>query len=74
MVDYKRIIHYSLLALTITYLITGLIVTEYRIVEPLTFGLLSKAVSMQIHEGLIYLFIPVLFLHLYFKRRIKSKV
>lgn len=71
MIDYKRIVHYSLLALTIAYLVTGLGVTQYRIVEPLTFGLLGKAVSMQIHDALIYPFIPILCLHLYFKRKKK---
>jgi len=37
----RRSIHWILTALVIIYLITGFGITEYRIVEPLTFGLLT---------------------------------
>ena len=41
----KTIIDWFLLALTIGYLLTGLGITHYRIIESLTGGLLSKNLS-----------------------------
>ncbi|MFA5333908.1 MAG: hypothetical protein WC376_05445 [Candidatus Nanoarchaeia archaeon] len=67
MVSFRKIIHWTLLILTVVYLITGLGVTYYQIVTALSFGLLNKALCMKIHELLIYAFVPALFLHLYFK-------
>ncbi|MFA5303910.1 MAG: hypothetical protein WC393_05265 [Candidatus Nanoarchaeia archaeon] len=72
MVNFIKIIHWTLFILTIAYLITGLGVTYYQIVTALSFGLLNKALCMQIHEILIYAFIPALCLHLYFKLKIKK--
>ena len=43
----------SLLALvTILWLVTGFGITQYRIVEPLTFGLLTKNLSFRMHNSL----------------------
>lgn len=71
MVNLKQTVHWTLFALTLAYLITGLGVTYYQAVTALTFGLLSKAVCMRIHDSLIYLFLPALFLHVYLKIRRK---
>lgn len=59
----EKVIHWLLLALTVFYLITGLGITQYRIVEPLSFGLLNKYVSLTMHENLLLPFVIVLILH-----------
>jgi cytochrome b subunit of formate dehydrogenase len=61
----KNIIHWSLLAFIAAYLITGLGITEYRTVEALTFGMLTKNISFQIHDFLLIPFVMFLALHIY---------
>ena len=61
----KRVVHWLLLAVIVLYLITGFGITEYRIVENLTFGLLSKPLAFMIHDNLIIPFIALLGLHIY---------
>ncbi len=65
----KRIVRWSLLAVVILYVITGFGITEYRTVELLTFGLLSKPLSFNIHNNLIIPFIILLGLHVYQRNR-----
>jgi hypothetical protein len=72
----KGTIHWLLTVLVIIYLITGFGITEYRIVEPLTFGLLTKSLAQKIHINLEIPFIILLILHIwllpllkYFKSR-----
>jgi len=43
----RSTVHWLLTALVIVYLITGFGITEYRIVEPLTFGLLTKSLGTE---------------------------
>jgi hypothetical protein len=54
---FVRIIQWALLGVTIIYIITGLGITEFRIIEPATFGLLSKNLSFAIHDNLLIPFI-----------------
>jgi len=61
----KVTIHWLLTVLVIIYLITGFGITEYRIVEPLTFGLLTKSLAQQIHISLEIPFIILLILHIW---------
>jgi hypothetical protein len=61
----KSTIHWLLTAVAILYLITGFGITEYRIVERLTFGLLAKSLAHQIHIGLVIPFIILLILHIF---------
>jgi hypothetical protein len=63
----KRIIDWTLYAVTIVYLLTGLGITQYRITERLTFGLLSKSASLNIHENLLLPFLALLSIHLLLK-------
>ena len=58
-------IHWLLTVLVIIYLVTGFGITEYRIVEPLTFGLLTKSLSQKIHINLEIPFIILLILHIW---------
>ncbi len=61
----KRIIAWLLTALVIIYLVTGFGITEYRIVEPLTLGLLSKSLAQKIHLNIEIPFIILLILHIW---------
>jgi len=63
----KRIIDWLLFVMTVVYLLTGLGITQYRSIEPLTFGLLSKNSSFRIHENLLIPFLVLLTLHILFK-------
>ncbi len=46
------------------YIITGLGISYYRIIEALTFGLLTKALSFKIHSYLLIPFLILLALHI----------
>jgi cytochrome b subunit of formate dehydrogenase len=61
-----KIVHWAFGAVAISILITGFGITEYRAVESLTFGALSKALSFQLHLLLVWPFVVLLALHLYF--------
>jgi hypothetical protein len=61
----KSTVHWLLTALVIVYLITGFGITEYRIVESLTFGLLTKSLAQRIHISIEIPFIILLVLHIW---------
>ena len=60
----KKIISWVLLGLVIVYLITGFGITQYRIVEAITFGMLSKMWSFRIHSAITLPFIIILVAHI----------
>ena len=68
---YERAIGLSiqivLLLLLFSYALTGYGITEFRTVEPLTFGLITKPLAFQIHNNLVIPFLVVLLLHIFFK-------
>jgi cytochrome b subunit of formate dehydrogenase len=68
----KRIIHWSLFTVAIIYVLTGLGITEYRIVEPLTFGLLTKTLAFTIHNNLLIPFLVLLTSHICFAFILKN--
>ncbi len=61
----KGTIHWLLTVAVIIYLLTGFGITEYRIFEPLTFGLLTKSLAHKIHMNLEIPFIILLILHIW---------
>ena len=61
----KSTIQWLLTVVVIVYLITGFGITEYRIVESLTFGLLTKSLAQKIHMNLEIPFIILLVLHIW---------
>jgi len=67
----RSTIHWLLTAVAILYLVTGFGITEYRIVERLTFGLLSKNLAHQIHIILVIPFIILLILHIFLPSLLK---
>ncbi len=70
----RQIVHWLLLAVIVLYLLTGFGITEYRVVEHLTFGLLTKNLAFNIHNNLLIPFIVLLGLHIYQQIRKASKV
>ena len=72
----RETIYWLLTAVVIVYLVTGFGITQYRIVEPLTFGLLTKSLAHKIHINMEIPFIILLILHIWFLpllRYFKSK-
>lgn len=61
----RQIVHWLLLAVLALYLITGFGITEYRVVEQVTFGLLTKPLAFKIHDNLLIPFIILMILHIY---------
>lgn len=61
---FRKIIHWLLTVVTIIYLITGFGITEYNIVESVTFGLLTRNLAHKIHLNLEIPFIILLVLHI----------
>ena len=60
----KRVVHWLLLIVTVVYLLTGLGITQYRIMESITFGLLNKNLSFNIHDNLLAPFVTLLIFHM----------
>lgn len=70
----KRIVRWLLITAIFLYVLSGFGITEFRIVEPLTFGLLTKPLAFQLHD---YLFIPfaiLLALHIIFALTFRGRV
>ncbi|MDD3932491.1 MAG: hypothetical protein PHP55_01400 [Methanoculleus sp.] len=63
---YRKLVSQTLLVLTLLFLISGFGITEPLLVRSLTFGLLDKALSQQIHSLLWGPFLIVLVLHIYY--------
>ena len=61
----RQVVHWLLLAALVLYLLTGFGITQFRVVEQATFGLLSKNLAFYIHSGLLIPFIVMLMLHIY---------
>jgi hypothetical protein len=53
--------------MTLAYLLTGAGITQFRVIEPLTFGLLSKNRSFRLHESLLAPFLLLVSLHMLYR-------
>jgi len=72
----KKAVRWLLLITIIIYMISGFGITEFRVVEDLTFGLLTKPSAFRIHEVLLFPFMVLLLLHItlpVITRHIRSK-
>jgi hypothetical protein len=61
----REIVHWLFVAMLLLYGITGLGITQYRIVEAVTLGLLSKPLAFMIHDNLLIPFLFLLALHIW---------
>ena len=60
----KKTVIWLLAIVIVLYGVSGFGITEFRTVETLTFGLLTKNLAFKIHNSLELPFIILLFLHL----------
>ena len=60
----QKTIYWLLLAVTVVFLVSGFGITEFRIVEAATFGLLTKSLAFKMHEIIWIPFVILLVLHL----------
>ena len=67
----RAAIRYLLLILTIIYLISGLGITQWQIIEPLTLGLLTRNLASRIHDFLLVPFVVLLLVHILFRPAIR---
>jgi cytochrome b subunit of formate dehydrogenase len=71
----KKAIPWLLLVVLALYIITGYGITQFRTVETITFGLLTKNLSFTIHNALTIPFLVLLVVHIvlpYVLRKIKK--
>ena len=64
-VQLKRTVAWTLLVVSVLFLLSGFGITQYQIVTALTFGVLEKAVAFQVHEWLWIPFVVLLVVHVY---------
>ena len=73
----KRAVHWAFAAVAVLLIVSGFGVSDFRVMEALTFGLLGKANSFMLHGYLTWPFVILFALHLYFvlvhKRVFKKK-
>ena len=69
----KKVIPWLLLAVLALYIVTGLGITEYRTIETITFGLLTKNLSFRIHNVLLYPFLVLLVFHIVLRYVLRKK-
>jgi thiosulfate reductase cytochrome b subunit len=67
----RAAIRYVLLMLTVVYLLSGLGITQWQIIEPLTFGLLTRNLASRIHDFLLVPFVILLLVHVLFRPAIR---
>jgi len=72
----RVIVKWLLLAVTVLFLITGFGISEFRVVETVTLGWLSKSWAFRLHDNLWIPFVILLVLHVclpfVFKRKVKE--
>jgi len=72
----RKIIQWLLLATAVLFLLTGFGITEFRVVETITLGWLSKSWALRLHDNLWIPFVVLLVLHIclpfVLKRRVKE--
>jgi hypothetical protein len=61
---FSLLAHVLLLIVISLITLTGFGITNYQLVQDLTFGLLSKSLSFQLHEALVIPLILLLGLHI----------
>lgn len=66
-------VHWLLALAAILYIISGLGITQYRTVEAITLGLLTKELSFRVHNSLLIPFIVLLGLHIYLTLAARDK-
>ena len=58
-------VHWTLTGLIALYIISGLGISQYKIMEKITFGLFTKVWAFKLHSYLLIPFLIVLIAHIY---------
>lgn len=66
LVSIREAVHFLLTVATALFVISGLGISDYVLMERISLGLLTKTRSFWIHESLLYPFTALLFLHIYY--------
>ena len=61
----RKITHWLLLVVILLYLVSGFGITEFRVVETLTLGLLTKSLAFKMHDVLWLPLLILLVLHMF---------
>lgn len=69
----ELVVHWLFIATTIVFLISGYGISEYRLMEVITLGLLSKPLAFRIHSSFGLPFITLLVAHIYLVQMRKRK-
>lgn len=69
----KKTVIFLLALVVLFYIVTGFGITQFRIVEAVTFGLLTKNLAFKIHDNLLIPAVVLLGLHLYIQVTSKNK-
>ncbi|WAC05514.1 MAG: hypothetical protein OS112_02495 [Methanoregula sp.] len=69
----RSVIAWLLCGISILLVLTGLGITRYEVITPLTLGLLDKAVSYKIHVLLWGPFLIMVMLHVYLNTSSKER-
>lgn len=62
---FRKVVHWSLLVILVLKIVSGYGITQFKVVTPLTFGLMGKALAFQVHSALAAPLIVLLILHIY---------
>jgi hypothetical protein len=68
-----RLVSWLLFGISVLLVLTGLGITRYEIITPLTLGILDKAVSYKLHVLLWGPFLILLILHIIVNMRVQPK-
>lgn len=65
MVNYRKTISWSLMVVVLVQILTGYGITRYRLIEKITFGILTKPMAFQLHSILMLPLAILIILHVY---------
>ena len=60
----RKFMHWLLLVVVLLYIVSGFGITEFRVVETLTLGILTKSLAFKIHDVLWLPFVVLLVSHI----------
>jgi hypothetical protein len=69
----RTLVHILLMLVTALFLISGLGITRYQLIGPLTLGILTKIRSFELHSALTWPFVILLALHMYITMNYKIR-
>ena len=70
----KRVIRWSLITAIVLYVVSGFGITEFRVVETMTFGLLTKPLAFKLHDYIVIPFAILLALHILLALTFRGRV